>query len=102
MCLHHEYLTHCEKNQLQQLQYLFVILLIPEMQFTPQQMSGGPKFSSTTKIGNWLEDKALDGAKLLEFKERASKGNLQLRKLRAKVSKCSQPVGFHNCFLFFN
>ena len=28
------------------------------MQFTPQQLSGGPKFSSKVKIGNWSEDRA--------------------------------------------
>lgn len=28
------------------------------MQFTPQQLSGGPKFSSKVKIGNWAEDRA--------------------------------------------
>ena len=64
------------------------------MQFTPQQMSGGPKFSSSTRVGNWYEDKALDNAKIMEFKDRASKGNLLLRKLRDKVSRCSQLVGF--------
>ena len=28
------------------------------MQFTPQQLSGGPKFTSAVKIGNWAEDRA--------------------------------------------
>jgi len=62
------------------------------MQFTPQQMSGGQKYSSSTRIGNWYEDKSLDRAKLDEFQERSSKGSLQLRKLRDKVSKCTQQV----------
>jgi hypothetical protein len=28
------------------------------MQFTPQQLSGGPKYSAKVKIGNWSEDRA--------------------------------------------
>lgn len=28
------------------------------MQFTPQQLSGGPKYSNKVKIGNWSEDRA--------------------------------------------
>lgn len=28
------------------------------MQFTPQQLSGGPKYSAKVKVGNWAEDKA--------------------------------------------
>jgi len=28
------------------------------MQFTPQQLSGGPKYTSAVKIGNWAEDRA--------------------------------------------
>ena len=26
------------------------------MYFTPQQLSGGPKFSYKTRVGNWVED----------------------------------------------
>ena len=33
------------------------------MQFTPQQFSGGPKYSHKTKIGNWLEDLELEEIK---------------------------------------
>jgi len=33
------------------------------MLFTPQQASGGQKFSHKTKIGNWLEDLELEEMK---------------------------------------
>lgn len=33
------------------------------MQFTPQQLSGGPKFSHTTRVGNWYEDQEQDDIK---------------------------------------
>ena len=26
------------------------------MYFTPQQLSGGPKYTHTTRVGNWSED----------------------------------------------
>lgn len=26
------------------------------MYFTPQQLSGGPKYNSKTRVGNWSED----------------------------------------------
>ena len=26
------------------------------MYFTPQQLSGGPKFNHKTRVGNWQED----------------------------------------------
>jgi hypothetical protein len=30
------------------------------MQFTPQQMGGGQKYSHKTRIGNWLEDMEIE------------------------------------------
>ena len=32
------------------------------MQFTPQQLAGGGRYSFKTKIGNWSEEKALEEA----------------------------------------
>lgn len=26
------------------------------MYFTPQQLSGGPKYAHKTRVGNWVED----------------------------------------------
>jgi len=58
------------------------------MQFTPQQLSGGPKFSAVTRIGNWFEDLAMEEAKNTNFEKRSNNGNLSLRKLQNKVSAC--------------
>eukprot|EP01033_Poteriospumella_lacustris_P022176 gene22176-16614_t len=37
------------------------------MKFTPQQLAGGPKFSSVTRIGNWQEEIALEESKVDNF-----------------------------------
>eukprot|EP01036_Dinobryon_divergens_P042192 gene42192-56038_t len=62
------------------------------MQFTPQQLGGGPRYSATTRVGNWYEDISLENAKIEEFQSRSKTGSLQVRKLREKISKCSQLV----------
>jgi Ca2+-binding EF-hand superfamily protein len=62
------------------------------MQFTPQQLAGGPKFSSMTRIGNWQEEIALEESKVDNFRKRSATGNLSLRKLESKVSTCSEIV----------
>lgn len=63
------------------------------MQFTPQQLSGGPKFSSSTRIGNWQEEVSLEEAKLTDFRKRSNHGNLAIRQLEGKMSLCTQRVG---------
>lgn len=60
------------------------------MQFTPQQLSGGPKYSSTTRIGNWQEEVSLEESKLTDFRKRSNKGNLAIRMLETKMSACTQ------------
>lgn len=62
------------------------------MQFTPQQLAGGPRFSSLTRIGNWQEEIALDEAKVSNFQSRSSSGSLLLRKMELKISICSEIV----------
>eukprot|EP01033_Poteriospumella_lacustris_P014585 gene14585-10428_t len=62
------------------------------MQFTPQQLAGGPKFSSVTRIGNWQEEIALEESKVDNFRTKSNMGNLSLRKLESKVATCSQIV----------
>jgi hypothetical protein len=52
-------------------------------------MSGGPKFSSVTRIGNWFEELAMDEAKSSNFEKRSNNGKLSLRKLEGKVTSCS-------------
>lgn len=46
------------------------------MQFTPQQLSGGPKFNSAVKIGNWAEDRARAELEAKDYELRRSKGAL--------------------------
>lgn len=62
------------------------------MQFTPQQLSGGPRFSSVTRIGNWQEEVALEEAKISNFRNGAKGGSLSLRKLEHKMSLCNAIV----------
>lgn len=62
------------------------------MQFTPQQMAGGPKFSPVTRVGNWQEEIALEEAKIANFQKRSLNGNLSIRKLESKMSLCNEIV----------
>ena len=62
------------------------------MQFTPQQIAGGIKFSSVTRIGNWAEEVALAEAKLNNFQKQSAGGSLLLRKQQAKIKQCTQTV----------
>ncbi len=64
------------------------------MQFAPQQLNGGPKYSASTRIGNWYEEIAIEEAKLNDFKQKSQNGNSKLRNLQSKISKCTQKVAF--------
>jgi hypothetical protein len=46
------------------------------MQFTPQQLAGGGRYSSKTKIGNWSEDLSLQEVRLAEYLKRKAAGKL--------------------------
>jgi hypothetical protein len=37
------------------------------MYFTPQQLSGGPKFNNKTRIGNWYEDGEANETKVKDY-----------------------------------
>jgi len=58
----------------------------------PQQLSGGPKYSSKTLIGNWSEEISLEKAKIDDFKHKISSGSSNLRKLQTKIAKCTAKV----------
>jgi hypothetical protein len=62
------------------------------MQFTPQQLAGGQKFSSSCRIGNWQEEIALEESKLSNFEKKAASGSLALRKQQIKVMRSTEPV----------
>jgi hypothetical protein len=65
------------------------------MQFTPQQMKGGARFSSVTLIGNWMEEISLEETKLAEFRAKSAGGQLHLRKQQGKAQRCNQQVLFN-------
>lgn len=46
------------------------------MQFTPQQLAGGGRYSNKTKIGNWSEDEALEQLRLADYLHRKRTGKL--------------------------
>ncbi|CAJ1328090.1 unnamed protein product [Effrenium voratum] len=46
------------------------------MQFTPQQLTGGPKYHHKTRIGNWSEDLELEEIKLKDYLKKKETGSL--------------------------
>lgn len=46
------------------------------MQFTPQQLTGGPKFGHKCRIGNWSEDLELDEISLKDYLKKKETGTL--------------------------
>jgi hypothetical protein len=46
------------------------------MYFTPQQLSGGPKYSCKTRVGNWSEDFDLAGTAQKDYLDKKNKGKL--------------------------
>jgi len=51
------------------------------MYFTPQQLSGGPKFNHTTRIGNWSEDFESMGVNQKNYLDKKDKGKLLINKI---------------------
>eukprot|EP00928_Gymnodinium_smaydae_P063519 TRINITY_DN47072_c0_g1_i1.p1 TRINITY_DN47072_c0_g1~~TRINITY_DN47072_c0_g1_i1.p1 ORF type:complete len:338 (+),score=73.03 TRINITY_DN47072_c0_g1_i1:137-1015(+) len=46
------------------------------MQFTPQQLTGGPKYQHKVRIGNWSEDLETEDIKLKDFLKKKEMGKL--------------------------
>jgi hypothetical protein len=46
------------------------------MQFTPQQLTGGPKYQHKVRIGNWSEDLELEEIKLKDYLKKKEQGSL--------------------------
>jgi len=46
------------------------------MQFTPQQLTGGPRFHHRTRLGNWSEDLELDEIRLKDYLKKKETGSL--------------------------
>jgi hypothetical protein len=46
------------------------------MQFTPQQLTGGPRYQHKVRIGNWSEDLELEEIKLKDYLKKKETGSL--------------------------
>lgn len=62
------------------------------MQFTPQQLSGGPKFASSVKIGNWAEDRARAELEAKDYELRRAMGKLATASAGEMRATCLQAV----------
>lgn len=65
---------------------------VSKMQFTSGQLSGGCRYGSTTRVGNWQEDVHLENAKRDEFGKAQAAGKLVSSMLCAKDAKYNKPV----------
>lgn len=48
------------------------------MQFTPQQLTGGPRYQHRVRIGNWSEDLELEEIKLKDYLKKKETGSLMV------------------------
>lgn len=48
------------------------------MQFTPQQLTGGPRYQHKVRIGNWSEDLELEEHKLKDYLKKKETGSLMV------------------------
>ena len=62
------------------------------MIFTPQQLSGGQKYGSRVRVGNWFEDVVVEEEKLSEFHRKQTQGSLVMKKMHAKEDAYLRPV----------
>jgi len=54
------------------------------MQFTPQQLTGGARFSKQVRIGNWSEDQELEELRLKDYLKKKECGQLLVNARQAK------------------
>lgn len=54
------------------------------MQYTIQQLQGGPKYSYKTKIGNWNEDLELENIKRTHYERMKQSGALPFSQTLSK------------------
>ena len=62
------------------------------MYFTPQQLSGGPRYNFKTRAGNWFEDWEAHETKLKDYMNKKDCGSLVITKTQQKFAKSSQQV----------
>jgi len=62
------------------------------MQFTPQQLTGGPKYAHSVRIGNWSEDLELEEIKLKDFLKKKETGSLLVNAKQKQLEESLQQV----------
>jgi hypothetical protein len=58
------------------------------MQFTPQQLTGGPKYQHRVRIGNWSEDLELEEIKLKDYLKKKEYGSLLVNAKQKQLEEC--------------
>jgi len=61
------------------------------MQFTPQQLTGGPKFHHRTRIGNWSEDIELEEIQLKDYLKKKETGALIVTSKQKQLEESLEP-----------
>jgi hypothetical protein len=62
------------------------------MNFTPQQLSGGPKYSYKTKLGNWYEDMEEREERIKKYIKGKEENKLSVNLTQQKVAKSFKRV----------
>lgn len=62
------------------------------MYFTPQQLSGGPKYNPKTRVGNWSEDQDANSTKIMDYMQKKEGNQLRLNLAQQKVANGTQRV----------
>jgi len=58
------------------------------MQFTPQQLTGGPKYMPNTRMGNWNEDVVLQELCMKDFLSKKESGSLKITAKQRQLEEC--------------
>jgi len=58
------------------------------MQFTPQQLTGGPRYQHKVRIGNWSEDLELEDIKLKDYLKKKECGSLLVNSKQKQLEEC--------------
>lgn len=61
------------------------------MQFTPQQLTGGPKYAHRTRIGNWNEDLELEEIRLKDYLKKKETGHLMVTAKQQQLESSLHP-----------
>lgn len=62
------------------------------MQYTTQQLQGGPKYSYKTRIGNWNEDLELDHIQRTNYNEKKTADTMPFSKTLSKYQQSYRQV----------